>query len=591
MKIKEIDIRYVAVKKGEEREVITNFCFKIKKDTVYAYPGKNCEHFYTIIGVNSNGEKLNEIKVSACEYEKMTWESQWGTKEIVLNKSVFRNQIRIMGLKDGSIEHETKYMYLGYIGTDETSKEVCYVDNGGLISRDIYDPTIKSELYGKLANYSLPKPIKNTKKLKQCIRKVLNLRNIAPANHDIKILIMANPIRPLISVFLPVTCSHFIVGETGARKSALAALIQSFHGPKFSHQTQLPAEWEDTENALEEMTIMIRNASLVVDEYTATTSNEKKLSDKAERVFRGSANQSSRKRSNTDGSLQNKANPAAMVLATGESVPKLVTESLLRRIIFFSVNKDDIDPTRLTEAQALARDGVLAEFSSSLIQCLLQRYDCLKNKLPVIFDDYRQRAANELPKEIHPRQCENIASLMVSIEVLFWFANRHNAITVEKKGKLLRIYWNKLKQLAIKQTSITKDASMPGLFFKYLKQGLENGKIYLKDYETGDTPNIKEAAKVGWIEGKSQGQCVGWYDKKTDRFFIKSSVEIFQVLRNLIPEGFQHLVPQEEKDFWKKIKQSGGLSVTGRERNKVRKTEPVTKKEVLVYVLALGLNT
>lgn len=157
---------------------------------------------------------------------------------------------------------------------------------GGIIIKGGYATDVKVDLAGKLTHFCLPIPAKDDEAIKKSIKAVFTLKQLVTGNKDIGLLITAAAVRAIISPFLPITESYFIVGETGTRKSALAAVIQSFFGAGFADQTQLPAEWEDTECALKQMTNIIKNALLVIDEFTPTRINEKELSKKAEGVLR-----------------------------------------------------------------------------------------------------------------------------------------------------------------------------------------------------------------------------------------------------------------------------------------------------------------
>jgi len=338
------------------------------------------------------------------------------------------------------------------------------------------------------------------------------------------------------------------------------------------------------------MSIFIRDAVLVIDDFIPTNNNSKELGSKAERILRGAANRTARQRSNSDGSLQHKASPGAMVAATGESINLSLNDSLLKRITFFPIEDGDIDVEVLTHYQKIAKEGVLAQFTSSLVQFLLNNREKLDLKVTAIFNKYRDKSVEELSSKVHSRVHENVASLMVSLHVLYYFAMKNDVISSKEASENMTISWEQVIQLARKQNQITDEDSTSNLLFNYLIKGMQKGKVYLSDYSTGDRPKTRKFRRLGWTNGGSKGDCIGWYDRKTKSVYIKSSEETFNTVFNLIPEGLKKQIPSQRKKFWKEVESTGGLSSTEGGRNTVRKTCPQSKKSISVYPLSSGLN-
>jgi len=586
--VKKKNGQFILVTDGKEDEEITNFFYYIKSDITKKFPDGTEIHMYTIRGKNKNGDHLSELIIPAQEFESGNWVLAWGSGAVVYNKAIFNNQVRIKMLSKKNIKLEEQHEYVGFFKKNDGT--LAYVSKAGCITSGRYDKSIKSCLIGKFAHYSLPAPTSRPAKLKKCIRSVLDLVTLAPNNPDIGIFCCTTPIRAILNMCIPITASHFVVGETGLKKSALVCLPQAFFGKGFYQQTQLPAEWEDTESSLEDMSIFIRDSVLVIDDFIPTKRNAKELGSKAERVFRGAANRTARQRSNSSGNLQHKASPGAMIAATGESLSLPLNGSLLKRIIFFLIEEGDLDLDVLTEYQALAEKGVLAQFTSSLIQFLLNNSNDLEEKIESKFKKYRDKSKKELPGKVHSRVHENVASLMISLQVLYFFAKCKNVISTGEYDRKLETSWEQVIQLAKKQSLITDRSSLSNLLFKYLKKGLSNGEVYLGDYSTGSRPKIKNSDRLGWKKQSPQGVCIGWYDRKTKSVYIQSSEEIFNIVFNLIPEGLKKQIPSQRKKFWKDMESTGGLSSTESGRNTTRKTDPETKESVLVYPLSPDFN-
>jgi len=582
--VKQKNKQFILVTEGKEDEEITNFECYIESDITKKFPGGTETHMYIIKGGKNNSIDLKELTISAQEFESGNWVTLWGSSAVVYNKAVFNNQVRIKMLSKKNIKLEEQHEYVGFFKKNDGTW--AYVSNAGCITSDGYDRSIKSCLTGKFAHYSLPAPTSRPARLDKCIRNVLDLVTLAPNNPDIGIFCCTTPVRAILNVCVPLTSSHFKIGDTGLQKSALAGLPQAFFGKGFYQQTQLPAEWEDTESSLEDMSIFIRDSVLVIDDFIPTKRNAKELESKAERIFRGAANRSARQRSNSSGNLQHKASPGAMIAATGESLSLHLNDSLLKRIIFFLIEEGDIDLKVLTEYQELARKGVLAQFTSSFIQFLLKDFELLEEKINSQFIKYRDKSKNELSGKVHSRVHENVASLMISLHMLYLFAKKNNVISKKEFDDMLVGSWEEVLQLIEKQEQITNGNSVSNLFFKYLEQGLQKGHVHLKDYSGGGKPEVKNPRSLGWKKKSPLGKCIGWYDSETESVYINSAKENFCILFDLIPEGLKKQIPLQHNKFWQGMKSTGGLSTTESGRKTIRKTDPENSEPVTVFHLS-----
>jgi len=96
---------------------------------------------------------------------------------------------------------------------------------------------------------------------------------------------------------VPVESNDFLAGETGVLKTAMAALFQSFYGPRFTADT-LPGTWLSTPNGLERLAWLVKDAVFTVDEFVPRGTSLQKLRkhEDADRLMRGSANTQGRQR-------------------------------------------------------------------------------------------------------------------------------------------------------------------------------------------------------------------------------------------------------------------------------------------------------
>ena len=122
--------------------------------------------------------------------------------------------------------------------------------------------------------------------------------------------------------FGEVDFSVFLTGKTGVFKTALAALCQQHFGAAMD-ASRLPANFASTANALEGLAFHAKDALLVVDDFAPTgRRGDGELNSIAERLFRATGNQQGRSRLGGNGRLSAPKPPRALVLATGEEVPR-----------------------------------------------------------------------------------------------------------------------------------------------------------------------------------------------------------------------------------------------------------------------------
>ena len=114
--------------------------------------------------------------------------------------------------------------------------------------------------------------------------------------------------------------SLFLTGRSGTFKTALAALCQRHFGAAMD-AGHLPAHFESTAGALEELAFLAKDALMVVDDFVPTGIGDGALHSLAERIFRSAGNRQGRNRLNGL-SLDSARPPRALLLATGEDLPR-----------------------------------------------------------------------------------------------------------------------------------------------------------------------------------------------------------------------------------------------------------------------------
>ena len=100
----------------------------------------------------------------------------------------------------------------------------------------------------------------------------------------------------------------------------------------------LPAGFGSTACSLQELAFHAKDALLVIDDYAPTGSDDRALESIAEKLFRAAGNQQGRSRLNRSGQLSEGHVPRAMILATGEEVPR--GQSIRARLLIVDVGSD-----------------------------------------------------------------------------------------------------------------------------------------------------------------------------------------------------------------------------------------------------------
>ena len=192
-----------------------------------------------------------------------------------------------------------------------------FLHAAGAIGADGPVDGVQPAIPGGLTRYHLPE-VRSTEALREAVRSTFELLEVAPDPITLPLL-AATARAPLGEANLSV----FLEGRTGARKSSVAALFQQFFGAEMDAQN-LPASWSATANALEELAFLAKDVVLVIDDFVPgkTQRDAADMHSKGERLFRGVGNSSGRQRLDQNSSLRPNHPPRALIVATGEDVPR-----------------------------------------------------------------------------------------------------------------------------------------------------------------------------------------------------------------------------------------------------------------------------
>src|SRR5262249_49296200 len=193
-----------------------------------------------------------------------------------------------------------------------------------------------------------------------------------------------------------------LAGETGAFKSEVAALHQQHFGAAMD-RLHLPGTWSSTGNALEALAFFGKDALVVIDDFApqGNSSDVARYHAAADRVFRAAGNHAGRSRLDSTAKLREPKPPRALILSTGEDIPR--GQSIRARLLILELSKKSIESAALTEWKSIenaaltecqnnAQAGLFAEAMGAYVRWLAGRYDDARNQFERLVVEHRSRA-------------------------------------------------------------------------------------------------------------------------------------------------------------------------------------------------------
>jgi hypothetical protein len=172
--------------------------------------------------------------------------------------------------------------------------------------------------------------------------------------------------------------SVFLAGPSGVFKTALAALCQQHFGAEMD-AAALPAHFGSTAGALEELAFAASDALLVVDDFVPVEgAGQGEVRGTAERLFRAVGNRQGRGRMGGAGRLRMPRPPRALLLATGEQVPR--GRSLRARLLIVELRPGEVDRSVLSQCQNVAREGQPAAAMAAFLSWIAGRWEELQQR-------------------------------------------------------------------------------------------------------------------------------------------------------------------------------------------------------------------
>lgn len=513
--------------------------------------------------------------VPAGDYSEMCWVVEQFGPEAVLGagRSVRDRAREAIQLGSAPIPTRTIYTHLGWREIQGVGH--CYLHAGGAIGPVGPVANIEVSLPEQLSRYILPPPIQG-EALRLGLLAVLSILRVGPAR--LTFALLAGLIRVVQGT---VDYSLYVVGPSGALKTAGAAVIQQFHGAGMDDR-HLPGSWSSTGNSLESLGFTAKDALLVVDDFAphGSATDVQRMHRDADRIFRAQGNQSGRSRLRADSTMQRTRAPRGMFLATGEDVP--AGQSLQARLLVLEVAPGDIDGKALAPLQAQASAGVFASVMSSFLQYVAANFDAVKARR-----EARARKLREEPQPngLHRRMPWMVAELQAGFEEFLEFARVVGAIDQAQVEALRDECLAALRDAVQSQGQQVTDSEPTRAYQRLLQAALASGQAHLVGDEGG--PPEMHAGALGWrleeqAKGDScwraRGDLVGWV---VDEEIYLEPTAAFRAAQRAAATTDQLTI--SERTLRKRLREQGHLAGTSEDRQKllVRKTLQGVRRDVL----------
>ena len=566
---------------GSVATPLTNFTARIKAD-VSEDDGAEVERGFEIEAMLSG--RRHTFTVPARQFPGMGWVAEHlGAGAIVQPGFAIKDHARTaIQTLSGEIPARRIYAHTGWRKIDG---EWLYLHAGGAIGKNVDNEGsgTRVELSGALRGRGLPVARPEDAELREAIQASLALLKVAPG--EISYPLLAAAYRP------PLGESDFSIhvsGPTGEGKSELAALLQQHYGAELDARSL--SSWESTENAIEAQAFTLKDQILILDDFapTGTSYDIQRWHKKADRVLRAKGNRSGRQRMRPDTTLRPEKPPRAVIVSTGEDVPR--GQSLRARILVLELSPGDLDWERLTGCQNAAGSGLYALAMSGYIRWLTARYEALRESLKAEHMELRKYTG---AGGQHRRTPGIVADLALGLRYFLLFAHESGAIDEETALEIWAGGWRALEEAASGQSQHQAAGEPTRRFRELLSAAIASGRAHVANPE-GGKPEVPEA--WGWRRAtigsgdferedwRPQGERIGWLSEAGEDLYLEPDAALAAVQKQGRDSGEPLAVTG--RTLRKRLHERGLLLSTGKEREgretlTVRQTLEGSRKGVL----------
>lgn len=521
---------------GERRTPLANFV-ALPVEEITRDNGIDTQTEFLIKGITSSGKPLPQVSIPAAKFASMNWVYEcWNLAANIYPGQAVKDKLRFAIQEAGKdrVTHRTIYTHTGW---KKINGAWCFLYHGGAIGCD----DVSVELKGTLEAYNMPDESGS-------MRVSLKMLDVLPARIAV----------PLLGhIFLAPLCSFmecagcvpaytlFLAGSSGAKKSTAAALALSHFGHAFDN-SHLPANFHCTANSLREMSFILKDVPLLVDDFHPVSDlRTKRIMDGiAQELSRAWGDRAARNKLGADSSMLTPHPPRGLGMMTGESEPD-VSQSGLARFFTVDVRKTDIAITEeLSALQQQAVKGAFAASMRSYIEWLIPQCEKLPQVLRAKFEAYRAKAREAL-SSAHDRQPSNVAWLLTGYDMFLSCMVDRKELDETTALQMLTDGLSVLAESVAEQSETIRDETPIRLFLDTLYELKAAGKVTLinKDTVPADAPLLINRGE----------NMIGYTDD--DRTYLHTMAAYSAVFKALQDGG--QAFPISKNRLWKSMSEQG----------------------------------
>ncbi|MBK1717608.1 hypothetical protein [Thiocystis violacea] len=487
------------------QQPLANFVATIQEE-VLRDDGQEQTRTLTLTGTLS-GQALPPITLGLEAFARMEWPARyWGTRTLIHPsqgaKEHLKYAIQLLSHQGApTVMTRTLFTHTGWRRLDGAWY---YLSAGAVIGAQGAVSDIEVDL-GELGPlYRLPAPSTSDAERGEAAAASAASAQLAPP--EVAVPLIATVYLAPLTQALGVDFALWLEGPSRSMKSTLAALMAAHFGAG-AERTQLAASWLDTPNAIGLKLFLLADTLAVIDDYAPqpSASEQARLDKTVATLIRGIGNRAGRGRLTADIRLQNERKPRGLALCTAEQWP--TGESLQARLFGVSLRPGQLDLARLSEAQGLARRGVLARAMADYLQTLAADLSARSEALKAEWQAWRTTA---LRAGLSGRTPDQAAYLLIGYSQALDHWRACGALAPAQAQTQLRQAESLILALAKTHEGRLADAQPADTFMAILGDALHSGTVHVRSLAEGRPPGHAEA--LGWKGDEPGGPHIGWVD-------------------------------------------------------------------------------
>lgn len=513
------------------------------------------EVYIEISFIIDGNKQIDNIKLTALDMTNAKWVTSYLGMDAIVYPGKEKEFLLIIKKLFRHVETVQEYSNIGWI--KQSNGQYKYLDYNGSLG----DGDIKVNIEDNFSKYTFPR---ENGDIGVAINQVLGLLEVVE-KRIAYILLSLVYLCPLLEFIghkskLP----EFVVwlyGFTGTHKTTIAKLFLSHFG---NFNSGVPASFNDIYASIERKAYKLKDSLLLLDDFCPQQSyrETQNINTIAEKVVRAYGDRTSRGRLTVTMESQTQFIPRGMMIITGEST--VPGNSTAARLIPISLNKDNVNLNKLTEAQEHTdllgismREYILWIEKEANSNCE-DFVDTLNENYKVWLDDIRENAV-----ETHGRSYEAVAWLLVALDLMYQFFCSIGVVKEEEAGLALEEARDEFLELIKVKDELTKAENPIDLFLDTIKDLLTSQSITVKDLDSGEVIGNKYKAIEGYCDSEyyyfNSNTIYGLVKIKLSKAGIYFQLPIRALLKQLADED---IIKVEDKNNLPKktIKNEDGTS-------------------------------